>query len=299
MSDDQLITVLGNVGFKLNEARAYVALLRAGPSTGYEISRNAGVPRSAVYSVLRQLVAQGAARREAGPPERFTATPPKVLEGLLRRRFEGTTTALREAVARLDVDPDVPDAFAVAGYERILEEAARIVSAARRRIVVSGWPREFAALAGPLAAAERRGVFIVLFSHAAFPPGLAGMHFGYGLAESDLESFWHHRLVVVADDRMSLLGATENTRADRAVVSETAAIAEIAVSQVALDITLLGQRHALDLTEVMAKMLGDRVGRLDTLLAADPTPDLGATREPATRAAGRTKRAAASRKRAR
>ncbi len=299
MSDDQLIAVLGNCGFKLNEARAYVALLHSGPSTGYEISRNAGVPRSAVYAVLRQLVARGAARREAGPPERFSATPPKALEGLLRRRFEGTTTALREAVARLDIYPEVPDAFSVAGYARILEEAARIISSARTRVVVSGWPREFAALATALAAAERRGVFVVLFSHAVFPPGIVGMHFGYGLAESALESFWQHRLVVVADDRMSLLGATENTRSDRAVVSETAAIAEIAVSQVALDITLLGQRHDVDLTTVMAKMLGDRVGRLGPLLAAGPTPDLGTTRGSATRAATRRAQPTSSRKRTR
>ncbi|MBX7084756.1 MAG: hypothetical protein K1X88_36465 [Nannocystaceae bacterium] len=292
MADDRLIEVLGAVGFKLNEARAYVALLRAGPSTGYEVSRDAGVPRSAVYSVLRGLVVQGVARRDAGPPERFSATPPKALEGLLRRRFDGATTALREAIARLDVSPDAPDAFTVAGYDRIVDEATRIVTAARRRLVLSGWPRELSKLAPALTAAQRRGVFVVLFSHARLPEGLAGLHFGYGLREADLEAFWAHRLVVVADDRLSLLGATENNRSDRAVVSETAAIAEIAVSQIALDITLLAQRHGVDVTGVMAQMLGDRVGRLDTLLAAAPTPQLGASvREPAARGTARARRA--------
>jgi hypothetical protein len=74
-------------------------------------------------------------------------------------------------------------------------------------------------------------------------------------------------LVVVADDSRSLIGATEMTDADNAVVSETAAIAEIATSQVALDITLLSQRTQRDIEGVMAKMLGSRVGRLDTLLS--------------------------------
>ncbi|MFO0633282.1 MAG: helix-turn-helix domain-containing protein [Nannocystaceae bacterium] len=298
MADDRLIEVLGAVGFKLNEARAYVALLRAGPSTGYEVSRDAGVPRSAVYSVLRGLVLQGVARRDAGPPERFSATPPKALEGLLRRRFDGATTALREAIARLDVSPDAPDAFTVAGYDRIVDEATRIVAGARRRLVLSGWPRELAKLAPALAAAQRRGVFVVLFSHARLPEDLAGLHFGYGLREGDLEAFWAHRLVVVADDRQSLLGATENSRSDRAVVSETAAIAEIAVSQIALDITLLAQRHGVDVTGVMAQMLGDRVGRLDTLLAAEPTPQLGmGPLAPGARAAGRRPRRPSNRAR--
>ena len=47
---------------------------------------------------------------------------------------------------------------------------------------------------------------------------------------------------------------------DNAVVSETNAIAEIATSQVALDITLLSQRQKRDVQGVMAKMLGHRVG---------------------------------------
>ena len=55
--------------------------------------------------------------------------------------------------------------------------------------------------------------------------------------------------------------------ADTAVVSETQAIAEIATSQIALDITLLTQRTGRDVEGVMAKMLGSRVGRLDTLLS--------------------------------
>ena len=54
---------------------------------------------------------------------------------------------------------------------------------------------------------------------------------------------------------------------DNAVVSETAAIAEIATNQIALDITLLSQRTGRDVEGVMARMLGARVGRLDSLLS--------------------------------
>jgi HTH-type transcriptional regulator, sugar sensing transcriptional regulator len=36
---------------------------------------------------------------------------------------------------------------------------------------------------------------------------------------------------------------------------------------VALDITLLSQRQKLDVEATMARMLGPRVGRLDTLLS--------------------------------
>jgi hypothetical protein len=108
-----------------------------------------------------------------------------------------------------------------------------------------------------------------VFSHAALPD-VPGDVFSYGLDEPSLESFWKHRLVVVADDLRTLVGATEQATHDSAVVSATPAIAELATSQIALDITLLAQRQNRDVEHVMAKMLRARVGRLDGLLEGQP-----------------------------
>ena len=119
------LTVLG---FTRNEARAYVALVRNGAQTGYEVGQRAGVPRSAVYAVLRKLTADGAARSLSGSPEKFMATPPEALIAALKRRFESTASAFEEAVRDLSVAPEGPGAFAVRGYERILEEAARVAA---------------------------------------------------------------------------------------------------------------------------------------------------------------------------
>src|SRR6185437_4870245 len=122
------------------------------------------------------------------------------------------------------------------------EEAERLVRGAQQRLVVSGWPREIEQLAAELKRAAKRKVYVVIFSHAELPQ-LPVEVFSYGVDEKGLEEFWKHRLVVVADDRRSLIGATEMAEGDNAVVSETPAIAEIATSQVALDITLLSQRQ--------------------------------------------------------
>jgi sugar-specific transcriptional regulator TrmB len=269
------VAALFELGFHLNEARAYAELLRAGPSTGYEVSRRAAVPRSAVYGVLRRLTDRGAARAIAGSPERFVATPVTALLAQLRRRFDGSATHLRDAATQLEATPSAPDAFSVRGYQRILEEAARVVLAAREVLVLSGWPRELAELKAALAAVSKRGVYTVLFSHAALADDLAGVHFSYGLTEPELEAFWKHRLVVVADDRSSLIAATEGRPNDTAVISETPAIAEVAVGQIALDVTLLAQRHHRDVSAVMARLLGDRVGRLDTLLSGGAVARVG------------------------
>jgi sugar-specific transcriptional regulator TrmB len=261
-----LVSALVSLGFSLNESRAYAALLQESPATGYEVGVRAQIPRSAVYGVLRRLVNAGAARSIAGSPERFAPARVDELLALLRKRFDTSAESLEHAMRTLDTAPKAPDAFSVRGYERVLEEAERLVRSAQNRLVVSGWPREIAKLLPELRRAGKRRVYVVVFSHAALPK-LPAEVFSYGLDEASLEEFWKHRLVVVADDHRTLIAATEQLDSDSAVVSETSAIAEIAASQVALDITLLAQRRKQDVQAVMAKMLGHRVGRLDTLLA--------------------------------
>lgn len=291
MGEPDVASALEALGFNRNEGRAYASLLAAGASTGYEVSQHAGIPRSAVYAVLRKLVAEGVARRAPGPPERFSAISPDALCAQLQKRFDTSAQSLREAAARISLADAAPDAHSVQGYERILEEGAALIHGAQSTLVLSGWPRELSRLEGELAKAEERGVFVVVFSHAALPPSLPGVRYSYGLGEQDLEAFWRHRLVVVADDRRSLLGATERGPDDRAVVSDTAAIAEVAVNQVALDITLLCQRAGSDAGSVLAKILGDRIGRLDTLRQDASAIEAGSRSPAASKRPSRAKRA--------
>lgn len=270
MSD--IVAALVALGFSLNESRAYAALLAESPATGYEVGVRAQIPRSAVYGVLRRLVKAGAARSIAGSPERFVAAPAEDLLALLRKRFDGTAEQFTESVRALETMPPVPDAFNVRGYARILEEAEQLVRNAKERLAVSGWARELGVLSAELKRAPKRGVTTVIFSHCALPKVPGAEVFSYELEEAELERFWKHRLIVVSDDRSTLIGATERLDTDDAVMSGSVAIAEVATSQVALDVTLLAQRQGRKVDAVMARMLGDRVGRLDSLLSKRAAP---------------------------
>src|SRR5690606_22780106 len=48
---------LQQLGFTAYEAKVYLALLSRPGSTGYEVARHSGVPRSKVYEVLEKLTA--------------------------------------------------------------------------------------------------------------------------------------------------------------------------------------------------------------------------------------------------
>ena len=49
---NNLQSLLKEFGLTSNAAKAYIALLRKNPSTGYEISGQADIPRSAIYNVF-------------------------------------------------------------------------------------------------------------------------------------------------------------------------------------------------------------------------------------------------------
>ena len=74
---DALVGELVAVGLTRNEAVAYVTLLESeGAVTGYEVAQRSGIPRSAVYSVLRRLEEAGGAFLAGADPARYVACDP-------------------------------------------------------------------------------------------------------------------------------------------------------------------------------------------------------------------------------
>src|SRR6185503_8934614 len=136
MSESAAAEALLELGFSLNEARAYGALIEEHPATGYEVAARAQIPRSAVYGALRRLVKAGAARAIAGSPERFVPTPAAEVMDLLRKRFESSANKFERAIREIDVSPQVPDAYTVRGYRRVMEEAERVVQRATHKLIL-------------------------------------------------------------------------------------------------------------------------------------------------------------------
>ncbi len=94
-----------------------------------------------------------------------------------------------------------------------------------------------------------------------------GRIYSYGLDEKDLEAFWKHKLILIVDHSRTLMGGAEPEDDSDAVVTGHPAITEVALNNIALDITLLSQRRKLDSSDSMVEMLGERLGSLDPLVA--------------------------------
>src|SRR5258705_401239 len=90
-------------------------------------------------------------------------------------------------------------------------------------------------------AAHKRKVKIITFSFCALDEQ-PGKVYSYGLDEKDLEAFWKHKIILVVDHARTLMGGAEPEDDSDAVVTGHPAINEVALNNIALDITLLSQR---------------------------------------------------------
>jgi sugar-specific transcriptional regulator TrmB len=266
MSRDDILEALQELGFSTNEARAYRSLLVESPATGYEIAQRANIPRSAIYAVLKRLEDEGMAARVEETPARYAPLPPSDLLGVLRRRFEGNLRGLEDSIKKLRPPPPPVDLWNVVGYQEILDRAEALIQRAEKSIFVSLWRREARRLLPAVEAAARRKAKIIAFSFCALD-GFPGRVYSYDLEEQDLEAFWKHKMILVVDHQRTLMAQTEPDEKSEGVVTGHPAIIEVALNNVALDITLLAQRRRVDVSDSMVDMLGDRLGSLDPLVS--------------------------------
>jgi len=262
-AEQEIVDAMKALNFTLSDARAYIALLKEHPATGYELAARSGVPRSAIYTVLRRLVGLGLINEIQQNPARFLPLPPERLFELLESRFTRSLDSLKTAMSKLERPTTDATTWTLIGYSGLLEQAETLIRNAKRSIHISVWRREVLALQPVLERAAARGVDVVVFSFTAVPEGI-GEVLSYDIEETELEQHWQHKLILICDHEKLLVGEAEPTEHNRSVVTDEPTLVEMAVSNLVLDITLFGERKHRDVSAI--------VSRLTELLA--PVDDL-------------------------
>lgn len=132
-----LIASLMEIGFTEYEAKIYLELLRDNPATGYQLSKNAGIPRSMVYEALGRLHNRGAVLETRD--ERATLyrpLPPDVLmdehEQEHRRLIEGLRDGLRQHYTTEDED----HLWSISGRRAVLSYANQMIKDAINEVLL-------------------------------------------------------------------------------------------------------------------------------------------------------------------
>jgi sugar-specific transcriptional regulator TrmB len=200
------IDALVRIGFSEYEAKAYLALLRKNPVTGYELSKQSGVPRSMIYEVVGKLVARGAAMiLHTGDTTKYAPVPPEEFLDQWQREHDQLVAQLREDLSMFAAAPDLEYVWNLEGRENIIGRAREMISQAEQRVHVALLPDTLPALRDVLEQAVERGVRVVVYTtEGAQLKG--GRVVTAPVSEETLTQSEGLRLILVVDGREVLVG---------------------------------------------------------------------------------------------
>lgn len=203
---DETIHRLVELGFSEYEAKAYVALLKENPATGYQVSKVSGVPRSMIYEVLGKLTARGAAMelRREGKTE-YAPIPPEEFLNQVHRQHEELVTALRDDLEGLGKATDLEYVWNIEGYDNVMAKAREMIGSAEDSVYMAVLPSTFPPLRSALAQVVARGVRVVVYSSQALDLS-GGRVVVAPMSEEHLKTAEGLGLVLVADGDEVLVG---------------------------------------------------------------------------------------------
>jgi sugar-specific transcriptional regulator TrmB len=197
---------LVELGFSEYEAKAYVALLRENPATGYQVAKVSGVPRSMIYEVLGKLTARGAAMelRKEGRTQ-YAPAPPQEFLNQLRREHEKLVASLKDDLMSVGSTSDLEHVWNIEGYENVMAKAQEMIRQAQDRVYMAVLPSTFPSLRPALEEAIACDVRVVVYSSRCLDlPGARVV--AASMSEEHLKTAKGLGLVLVVDGDEVLIG---------------------------------------------------------------------------------------------
>jgi HTH-type transcriptional regulator, sugar sensing transcriptional regulator len=262
-----IIEKLKELGFNTYEARVYVALLKQHPSTGYEISKESGVPQARAYDTLKALqTANVVVADNNGRPVTYTPIPPEELLDRWERSYSGSIRYLRDAlpsVARETVEP----VTIVRGKEVIYQQALDMIRHAKHTVFIELWQEDSEVLYPMLKEAQARGVILRIVGYDNCQ--MEGIHVYQHAWSKNIETGVGGRwLAVAVDDREGVVGRiSREERFPQALVTRNLSIITLIKELVIHDIFLLEVEHSLP--EEMERLYGKHLTQLRTKILSD------------------------------
>ena len=211
-----LIPNLTSIGFTEYEARVYLALLADYPATGYQLSKQSGIPRSMVYEALGRLNARGAVLRvEEGRATLYRPVPPDSILDRHEQEQLHLIQQLRESLRRRYTAVEEDYLWSLAGRSAVMPYAVELIQSAQQELMLVVTDPDIETLREPLKERSRAGAAlnILLTGSSNLAPEDFPLPDTVRIArhpplESQMQQL-SDLLVIVADGRACLIGTSD------------------------------------------------------------------------------------------
>jgi hypothetical protein len=207
-----LVERLVDIGLTAYEAKGYVALLQLGTASGYQVAKESGVPRSAIYETLAKLVMRGAVLTQSFAEQvRYAPVPPEQFLGRLRREFQDSHDALLDGLSDLTMSAAPSGStWNLTGRRNLFSYARQMIDQAQQEVaVLVGDDDELDQLLPPLQEARCRGIALTIICPTAYDGGetLVVVH----PQGPSLRQAIGHGFTLVVDGREALIGEVDRS----------------------------------------------------------------------------------------
>ncbi len=162
------------------------------------------------------------------------------------------------------MDEEAFDFWHIHGYDNLIFKMREAVNSASTLVIINAWNNEVEKLKKELKTAKARDVDIVIFSFSRIKKPI-GTTISYDLDEEDLNEIWKPKVVLVADNKLTIMGSASKQNG-RAIWASNPAITKIASDYIILDITLAGQRLGIDINPIVKNIMQKDEFDLDRLI---------------------------------
>jgi sugar-specific transcriptional regulator TrmB len=205
-----LLNDLNAIGFTEYEAKVYLALLKDYPTTGYQLSKLAGIPRSMVYEALGRLDVRGAVlKTEEAKATLYRPMPPDALLDRLSNEHRRLVETLRQGMNALYTSRDEVYLWTFSGEQPISSYAENMITHAQHEVMLVLTDANLRRLHNVILEADARGVAV-----GALLTGEEELEVGQAYYHPPRESQLHKlsdSLVVVVDEQEVLIASSQPT----------------------------------------------------------------------------------------
>ena len=231
-----IVESLSRLGFTSYEARAYVALLRAGSGTGYSIAKKSGIPSSKIYQVLLTLAQKGAIIGDGAEKNNYSAVAPDAVLNGIKSSIAGEISALEPALLLLRSEPAEVNARVINNCEEAVALIKTVVASADKKLLLTAWADDLEKLRPVLeTAAAKSGVFVLCYEDFKFAMGTVFQHRRPDLVRKEMPG---RLLLAVADNREAVICFFHENGQTECISTSSRGITRIIADHIIHDISI-------------------------------------------------------------
>lgn len=211
---EKTINILKNFALTESEAKAYITLVKNGTCSGYELSKQSGVPRSKIYNILENLQNRGFVTNTKDEKSvLYKAEPLEQITRLIKNSTEDKLELLSKQMKKFDVEKDNDQIWNLNNYDAVINKCLEIIERAEHEILIQIWSDDLTSRLEEAIIEKQKSlgrVLVILYDTSNLYETKLKNYYKHGFEKSKLEDTGSRWITLTIDSNEMLHAAIQN-----------------------------------------------------------------------------------------